>query len=113
MASWLELDPIAGPSCVFSVLSKSGRGATVGSMSSAVSTEGAALTFFEGIEPLAPGRLRFNAVGTNAVASFLKSRNSGSAATTAAAEIALVIAGEGLGGKEGWTAFVAWWAWKV
>lgn len=58
------------------------------------STEGAALTLACGA---APAFFRFKVLGTNEVASFLKSRSSGSAEMTAAADIGAL----GLGGNDG------------
>ena len=96
--------PTLGPSCDLKVPRRSGRGAAVGSESSVESTNGAAFTFDDDVAP--PPRLRFNAAGTNEVASLLKSRSSGSAETTAAVDTLVVVAialgdATGFGGSDG------------
>ena len=96
-----------GPNLSFNELTRSGREADAGSENSDIPPrEGAALTLDDGIP--AAGFFRLRDVGTNAVASFFKSRNCGSAEIVAVAVLAAIPAGEapeideGLGGSDGW-----------
>lgn len=72
--------------------------------------DGAALTREDDVVLADPGFLRFNAEGTNAVASFFKSRSSGSANTVAAVSFASAVGPKGLGGgrEDNW---LTRWAW--
>ena len=103
----------AAPSWSLSVLIKSGRSVVALGPPAPFSvpepaegpTDGAALTFTE--DP-AVGFFRLSAAGTKAVASFLKSRNSGSAEITADADVGPVgarglagAAAVGMGGRDG------------
>ena len=92
-----------GPNLSINELTRSGRKAGSGSEDSdSPPREGAALTLDDDI-PTA-GFFRLRDVGTNAVASFFRSRSCGSAETVAA--VVLRAEGketdEGLGGSDGW-----------
>lgn len=96
-----------GPNLSFNELTRSGREAGGGSEeSSSPPREGAALTLDDDIPTT--GFFRLRDVGTNAVASFFRSRNCGSAETVAAVVLPENPAekasetDEGLSGSDGW-----------
>jgi hypothetical protein len=97
-----------GPNLSINELTRSGREACAGSEGSdPPPREGAALTLDEVIP--AAGFFRLRDVGTNAVASFLKSRNCGAAETVAVVILLPAIAkgeapgtGGGFWGSDGW-----------
>lgn len=96
-----------GPNLSINELTRSGREAGAGSEDSdPAPREGAALTLDDDIP--AAGLFRLRDVGTNAVASFLKSRNCGAAETVAAVVLLPAIpkreapGGEGFSGSDGW-----------
>jgi hypothetical protein len=103
------------------VLSKSGLdGPDTGSDSAEPLSEGAAFTFDEDDDAVfIPGFFRLTDVGTNAVASFFKSRSSGSTERVAAATLASEglrpgkVTAAGLEICEDWADRLSRWAWKV
>lgn len=97
-----------GPNLSINELTRSGREACTGSEDSdPTPREGAALTLDDAIP--AAGFFRLRDVGTNAVASFFKSRNCGAAETVAVNVLLSVIpkeevpgVGGGFWGSDGW-----------